>query len=210
MPDLPPLLAEFIAGLWSAMQEPRLWFVFAVSVVGGVVRGYSGFGGALIVVPLLIADAMHRKYPPPATALPRWSAPLGAGLLVLLVVARIALPTVRGDDRVTPMTALAKVPPALRAQPVLNGYDFGGYLIFAGVRPYVDGRTDMYGDAFLANYDSMMSPNRKALTDALARWHIAWSILPPGPAAQMMDTLPGWQRLYSDGDAVVHIRRNPS
>ena len=52
MPDLPPLLAEFIAGLWSAMQEPRLWFVFAVSVVGGVVRGYSGFGGALIVVPL--------------------------------------------------------------------------------------------------------------------------------------------------------------
>ena len=204
-----------MAGLFylGASGKLKLSWLRAVVVVGlaylalAHVRHQMLLG---IVVPLLIADAMHRKYPPPATALPRWSAPLGAGLLVLLVVARIALPTVRGDDRVTPMTALAKVPPALRAQPVLNGYDFGGYLIFAGVRPYVDGRTDMYGDAFLANYDSMMSPNRKALTDALARWHIAWSILPPGPAAQMMDTLPGWQRLYSDGDAVVHIRRNPS
>ena len=33
--------------------------------------------------------------------------------------------------------------------PVLNNYDFGGYLIFFGVKVFVDGRTDMYGDAFL-------------------------------------------------------------
>ena len=93
---------------------------------------------------------------------------------------------------------------------MLNAYDFGGYLIFSGVKVFVDGRTDMYGDEFLTNYDLMMSPDRKALMDNLARWHIAWSILPPGPAAQMMDSLPGWQRLYSDGIAVVHIRRNAS
>jgi len=52
LPDLASLPGELIAGLWSAMQEPRLWFVFAVSLIGGVVRGYSGFGGALIVIPL--------------------------------------------------------------------------------------------------------------------------------------------------------------
>ena len=46
------LPGELVTGLWSAVQEPRLWFVVAVSLVGGVVRGYSGFGGALIVVPL--------------------------------------------------------------------------------------------------------------------------------------------------------------
>ena len=43
---------ELLSGLWSAAQEPRVWFVFAISLIGGVVRGYSGFGGALIVVPL--------------------------------------------------------------------------------------------------------------------------------------------------------------
>ena len=102
------------------------------------------------------------------------------------------------------------MPQSLRVQPVLNAYDFGGYLICSGVKVFVDGRTDMYGDAFLANYDRMMLPDRKTLMDTLARWHIAWTILPPGPAAEMMNTLPGWQRLYSDGDAVVHIRRDPS
>jgi uncharacterized membrane protein YfcA len=44
--------ADLAAGLWSALQEPSLWFVFAVSLIGGVVRGFSGFGGALIVIPL--------------------------------------------------------------------------------------------------------------------------------------------------------------
>lgn len=52
MSDLASLPAELLEGLWSAVQEPRLWFVFAVSLIGGVVRGYSGFGGALIVIPL--------------------------------------------------------------------------------------------------------------------------------------------------------------
>jgi uncharacterized membrane protein YfcA len=44
----------------SALQEPRIWFVFAISLIGGIVRGYSGFGGALIVVPLA-AMAMGPK-----------------------------------------------------------------------------------------------------------------------------------------------------
>jgi hypothetical protein len=204
-----------LAGIFylGASGKLKLSWLRAVIVVGltylalAHVRHQMLLG---IVVPLLVADALQRKYPPQETALPRWLAPLGAGLLALLVVARIAVPTMRGDDRVSPMTALAQVPPALRAQPVLNAYDFGGYLIFSGVKVFVDGRTDMYGDAFLANYDAMMAPDRKALMDNLAHWHIAWSILPPGPAAQMMDSLPGWWRLYSDGIAVVHIRRNPS
>ena len=47
------LPVDLVAGLWSALQEPRIWFALGIAVVGGVVRGYSGFGGALIVVPLI-------------------------------------------------------------------------------------------------------------------------------------------------------------
>ena len=47
--DLP---ANLLAAIDAAAHEPKLWFVFAVSLIGGVVRGYSGFGGALIVIPL--------------------------------------------------------------------------------------------------------------------------------------------------------------
>jgi hypothetical protein len=204
-----------LAGIFylGASGKLKLSWLRAVIVVGLTYLALAHMRHQMllgIVVPLLVADALQRKYPPQETALPHWLAPLGAGLLALLAVTRIAVPTLRGDDPVSPMTALAQVPPALRAQPVLNAYDFGGYLIFSGVKVFVDGRTDMYGDEFLANYDLMMSPDRKALMDNLAHWHITWSILPPGPAAQMMDSLPGWQRLYSDGIAVVHIRRNPS
>lgn len=159
-----------------------------------------------IVAPMLVAPALGKSWPPQARIVPAWLMPVGAGLLALLIVARLMVPTSRGDDRVTPMTALAHVPLTLRAQPVLNAYDFGGYLIFSGVKVFVDGRTDMYGDEFLGRYDLMMQPDRAAFVEGLARWHIAWTLLPPGPAAAMMDTLPGWHRGYGDAFAVVHIK----
>src|SRR6185312_1696580 len=139
-------------------------------------------------------------------SLSSWLMPVGIALFTAMIAVRVLIPTLRGDERATPMTALQHVPVSLRAQPVLNYYDFGGYLIFEGVKPFVDGRTDMYGDTFLAGYDRMIRPDRQALTDGLARWHIAWTILPPGPAARMMDSMPGWHRDYSDAFAVVHIK----
>jgi hypothetical protein len=199
------LVGLFYLGATGKLKLPRLRALIVIGLATlalAHVRHQMLFG---IVVSLLLADALAQK-PEPVMPLPKWLAPMGVALFALLIMARIFLPTMRGDDRVSPMTALASVPLGLKAQPVLNGYDFGGYLIFAGIKPYVDGRTDMYGDAFLANYDLMMSPDRKALSDTLARWHIAWTILPPGPAAQMMDTLPGWHRFYSDPYAVVDIK----
>ncbi len=50
--DLTYLVGAFAGSVGAAAQEPRIWFLFAISLLGGVVRGYSGFGGALIVIPL--------------------------------------------------------------------------------------------------------------------------------------------------------------
>ncbi len=52
MSPIASLPGEFMAAIGSALQEPRVWFLLAVSLIGGIVRGYSGFGGALIVIPL--------------------------------------------------------------------------------------------------------------------------------------------------------------
>ena len=206
-PFLIALAGLFYLGVTGKLKLP---FLRALIVIGltylalAHVRQQMLFG---IVAPLLVAAALRQKYPPETKSLPRWLMPAGRGPAGAADCgALLLMPTVRGDDRVTPMTALAHVPATLRAQPVLNAYDFGGYLIFAGVRVFVDGRTDMYGDEFLANYDLMMTPDRKALTDTLARWHIAWTILPPGPAAAMMDTMPGWHRAYGDAFAVVDVK----
>ena len=35
---------------------------------------------------------------------------------------------------------------------MLNGYSMGGPLILSGIRPYIDGRGDMYGDELVVGY----------------------------------------------------------
>ena len=211
-----PFLIAVVGLVWLSVTRKLKLTPLRIMILTGLVglalahvRHQMLFG---IVAPMLVADGLWRTYPAQDFSnakdggLPGWLTPLAAGLLTVLVVARLLLPTVRGDDRVTPMTALAHVPAELRAQPVLNAYDFGGYLIFSGVKVFVDGRTDMYGDVFLGDYDRAMRPDRKALNAALARWQIAWTILPPGPAAAMMDTMPGWHRAYADQFAVVDVK----
>ncbi len=92
---------------------------------------------------------------------------------------------------------------------MLNHYDFGGYLIFIGVRPYVDGRTDLFGDAFLDNFDRIAAAEPKALDEALVKNGIAWTLFQPSsPVARALDARPGWVRLYKDDYAVVHVRRD--
>src|SRR5262249_6135993 len=65
---------------------------------------------------------------------------------VLLVALRLVMPLQPPENEANPWKLIAMVPPELRSQHVLNGYSMGGPLILSGIRPYVDGRGDMYGD----------------------------------------------------------------
>ncbi len=74
----------------------------------------------------------------------------GASALIIgLAMIRVLVPVRRSDSPVAPITALGRVPLTLRAEHVLNDYSFGGYLIFSGVRTFVDSRAELYGDVFL-------------------------------------------------------------
>ena len=131
---------------------------------------------------------------------------LAAGA-ALVVVTRLAIPLVRVDNGNVPVTALAHVPPQLLSQPVFNEYAFGGYLIFKGVKPYVDGRADMYGDAWVQEYLAIAGGAQPDVDRAFKRWNIRWTILSPRePLVRMLDSRPGWRRVYADGFAVVHAR----
>jgi len=125
-----------------------------------------------------------------------------------LIALRMAVPYVRSDDAVTPAAAIEHVPVALRAKPVLNEYGFGGYLIFRGIKPYIDSRADLYGDTFLEHYARIMRPDAAALDSTLRESHIAWTIQPPGgPLVAWLDARRDWKRLYADQFAVIHVRR---
>lgn len=171
-------------------------------------------GSLLLARPVAaaIAGASGWSAPTPGTV-PSGRARVGApaafsaALALALLAARLAWPIVREDGPVAPIAAVAAVPKALRAEPVLNEYGFGGYLIWAGIRPFVDGRADMYGDAFLSRYGDATRAPGPALDRLLDRYRIAWTIVPPGDAvAGALDRMPGWRRIYADRHAVVHAR----
>jgi len=128
-------------------------------------------------------------------------------LAVGLTAARWVKPVARGDDAATPAAALAHLPPGLAERPVFNAYRFGGYLIHRGVRPFIDGRADMYGDAFFAAYLKARGEGGPALDRTLARYRIDWTLLETGePLIREMDAKPGWRRVWSDRYAVIHVR----
>lgn len=165
---------------------------------------------------LLLADPIGRALASstPALRLPRMSRPVRAGLLAGILagfagmaVARTAIPARLGEAPTAPIAALAHVPQGLRRQPVLNEYGMGGYLILNGVRPFIDGRADMYGDDFVQAYMKAKHRDVKQLKAILAGYHIGWTIwATDDPVAIDMDALPGWKRIYADKTAIVHIR----
>lgn len=116
-------------------------------------------------------------------------------------------PLARHEDAVSPATALSFVQGASLSGPVFNDESFGGYLAYRGVPVFIDGRIEMYGDAFLAGYIAATNGTAGRLAELLERYHVGWTLLRPDNAAVgILDTLKGWRRVHSDASAVVHAR----
>jgi hypothetical protein len=164
-----------------------------------------------VIAPLLLAEPLSQGLQTQTARARTWLSSAVAAVAILaiasLAVVRAALPLVRSDGAVAPMTALSNVATNLRAAPVLNDYSFGGYLIFAGVKPFIDSRAELYGNAALERYAALIRPDPKALDAAIRHYGIRWSILnPQSPMVAELDARPGWHRVHSDAFAVVHIR----
>ena len=130
----------------------------------------------------------------------------GLGLITLLF---IQLSETLPKEGISPAGALQAVQKAHLTGPVLNEYRFGGYLIYAGIPPFIDGRADMYGDDFMKEYDEAINlMTSDGLQKLLQKYRIEWTLLPPETAAvALLDHLPEWHRLYADKVAVVHVKK---
>jgi len=110
--------------------------------------------------------------------------------------------------QITPTAAVAAIERA-KAGPIFNDYGFGGYLIYAGVPPFIDGRTELYGGDFTARHHHAVTlADLPEFLRLLDEYKIGATLLPPWrPAVALLDRMPGWERLYADPIAVVHVRR---
>lgn len=128
----------------------------------------------------------------------------------LLVVIRSQMPLEPPENGANPWNLIAAVPTSLRAEHVLNGYSMGGPLILSGIRPFVDGRGDMYGDTLVLNYARIVHGDSKAFAATVNQWDIRWAIVPNGSKQliQLLDRSPGWRRIASDGVGAIYVRAN--
>jgi hypothetical protein len=128
---------------------------------------------------------------------------------VMVVATGLALARdVRPALRNTPEAAVANAGLA-KAGPVLNDYSFGGYLIFAGIPTFIDGRGELYGGQFIVRYNRAISlADLPDFLELLDQYKFRATLLAPDtPAVALLDRLPDWQRVYSDDVAVVHKRQ---
>ena len=170
-----------------------------------------------LFVPLLLAPCLEAQWPDTAAKQPvQSSTSIFRGAAIVLGIAAVGALTlhVRGvvpARAITPTTALEAARQAGLHGPVFNDYDFGGYLIYSGIRTFIDGRADMYGDVFVDQILRASNVVTKAdsLLQLLNEYGVTWTLArPDGSLVRQMDQLLGWQRVHVDAVAVVHARVN--
>jgi hypothetical protein len=163
------------------------------------------------VAPILLAEPLSHAFTKETSENGTVRTPTLAGVLavfaaLMIAVVRIATPNPQ-ENIFSPSKALEHVPAAIAAQPVFNQDILGGFLIWHGIKSFIDSRQEMVTDAFFENYTLMCSPDRAAIIRTFARYRVGWAILLSDNSANaILDTLPGWHVLYRDGYAVVHVR----
>ena len=147
---------------------------------------------------------------------PAWTARTGASMRVMAVVMILlgcwtwllaANTTFAPPERHSPAAAVEALK-AHNPKRVLNDLPFGGYLIWRQLPVFIDGRAELYGEAFvIAYYRAMQLKDVNQFLDILKRWDIDAVLLTPHtPAVGLLDHLGGWRRAYADDNAVLHVR----
>jgi hypothetical protein len=215
-------LATVFLGLWRGVKMPIFRLILLLGLVHMALQHVRQQAVLAALAPLLLAEPFGRalrpdrpgpRLVPPVGWRPDWrapSVPVAASLALFAAVVvgvRLACPLVRRDNGNVPVTAMTHVPARLLGQPVFNEYAFGGYLIFKGVKVYVDGRADMYGDAFVQKYLAVAGGARADVDAEFKRWNITWAIISPRDGLnQVLASRPGWRKLYGDPYAVLYAR----
>ena len=130
-------------------------------------------------------------------------------LCVTLSAAALGITRPQPPGNIMPQRALDALIAAGGGSRILNSFNFGGYLIYRGLPVYIDGRTPIYGDAFLEKtMNALWLTNDGSLEALLDKYRIDSTLLTPNtPASWYLDHQPRWRRVYGDSVAVVHVRQ---
>lgn len=123
----------------------------------------------------------------------------------------LSFSTVTPSDKTSASGALAFAQAHGLSGNVLNAYNFGGSLIFHGVKTYIDGRTDqLFLNGFMnATVEMGTAAGKPILQKSIEEHAIKWALLEPDDRRiPFFNELSGWRKAYEDKFAVIYVNGN--
>jgi hypothetical protein len=185
-------------GAWLAASHLRMLFVFGI----------------------LAAPILSRLI---STAWDEYDAerdrPLANAVLmaVSLLAAFLAFPNHRNLEKQveehSPVKAVEFIKTQHLSGPMLNDWDFGGYLIWtAPEHPvFIDGRGDIFEWAGVVGEFEKWTQLQTDHNTLLDKYGISFCVLSrDSPMIVVLRLLPGWKEVYSDNASAIFVRSAPS
>jgi len=205
------LLAGFGLALLRGVTLPPIRILLLLGLIHMALNHDRNLEVLALLAPLILAAPLAHRIgvaSPPEQAKP--SGALVAGLALLLVAGTVAFASLhrfQPHAGHSPEAAVAELK-KLGLQRVFNDYDFGGYLIANGVAPFIDGRTELYGEQFVvAQNNAVRLKPPEQLFRLLDDYTIEATLLRTEDAAtKLLDHVDGWRKVYADDIATIHLR----
>jgi hypothetical protein len=179
---------------------------------------------ALVAIPILsamvlawlqeswVANRFQQRQSPMTPVKTLLNVVLLAAFLVFTVVRvrYVILGQAKAEAKELPEAAVSFIASQRPPAPILNHYNWGGYFIwrlYPEYRVYIDGRADLYGDAFMDELATTYYLRGDSWRSIFEKWGIQTVVLPPdAPLVTALRSLPNWKTLYSDSHAIVLTR----
>jgi hypothetical protein len=137
------------------------------------------------------------------------------GLVVFAALVKIGVAlnpqeAIKAEQDSLPAKAVQFIQENKPAGPLFNSYNWGGYLIFKlwpDYPVYIDGRTDLYDDAFIRRYLDVVAGG-EGWQQTLDEDGVNLVLIESGSTlAKFLESDPAWSILYQDVMATVFARR---
>jgi hypothetical protein len=165
-----------------------------------------------LLAPLVVVAPVAAQFSLQPARPDRMSRPLAPAAALAIALALTGW-AVAGQARYSPpatrsQEAAVEVLKAHHARHVLNDMSFAGFLISRDIPVFIDGRSELYGEAFgLAYYRALQLNDADSFFNLLTSFDIdAVMLTPATPAAKLMKHMSGWACGYSDAEAIVYLR----
>jgi hypothetical protein len=207
------LLLGFGLALYRGISLPPLRIVLLLGMLHMALSQMRSLEIFALLVPLFLAAPLAKQIGGADDTQPVvWpSGVLLAGLGICLLAGTVAYASLvrfEPHTRGSPVAAVAELK-TFNFSRVFNDYDFGGYLIANGVAPFIDGRTELYGEKFFVDHNAasgLMKPEN--LFRLLEEYKIEATLMRTQSAATiLLDHMDGWQKVYTDDIATIHVRK---